>query len=114
MLAILANTHLWCAAAGALVMKIVGHTAAWAGWGQAAKVASAADAAASIVKTALTPAPALPTTVAQMKAAAPAVVTQPTAGTPILTAPPPNPTPLGVQVSPPNSMSTVTAVEAKI
>ena len=69
MLAILANTHLWCAAAGALVMKLMSTTATWAGWGQAAKVGEAAAAAASIVKTALTPSPPLPTTVAAMKAA---------------------------------------------
>lgn len=76
--ATITNTHLWCAAAGAVLMKVMSTTAAWAGWGQAAKVGEAVAAASSIVKTALTPAPPLPTTVAQMKAAS---MTAPAAAT---------------------------------
>lgn len=83
MLAVLANTHLWCAAAGALAMKLMSTTAMWAGWGEAAKVGQAAAAAASIVKTVLTPTTPLPTTVAEMKAAAM------TATTPVSLAPAP-------------------------
>ena len=63
------NTHLLCALAGALVVHLMHISAAVAGWGKAAQISEAAAAAASIVKTALTPTPPLPTTVAQMKAA---------------------------------------------
>lgn len=88
MLAILVNTHLWCAVAGALAVKLMSTTAMWAGWGEAAKVGQAAAAAASIVKTALTHTyTPLPTTVAEMKAAA---MTAPVL--PNTVSPPPPPT----------------------